>query len=90
MTPNEMQSSLLTGFNKQGRRVSETMAVKYMLAINRAQANKFVTEQYHGFEVSGGNGHWYVSGWQTIYTSRAKAIAAVDACLELRAMLAES
>jgi len=48
------------------------------------------TFEYRGFEVSGGSGKWFVANWQSIYSSRAKALEAVDNCLNLRAMLAEA
>lgn len=61
-----------------------------MAAMRRSivAAQELNSSPYRGFEVSGGKGHWYVSDWQTIYTSEAKAKAAVDACLALRELLA--
>jgi hypothetical protein len=44
--------------------------------------------EYRGFQVSGSGGRWYVGKWQTIYASKAAALAAVDTCLSLRAELA--
>jgi hypothetical protein len=91
MTAKQMQTSLRTGFNPQGRHVSSSMAVKYMAALGTFQPKQLARYDYRGFEISGKSGHWYVKGetsWQTIYTSEAKARAAVDACLTLRSILA--
>jgi len=57
---------------------------KSILALHR--------EEYRGFEVSGGNGHWYVKGetsWLPIYTSKAEALEAVDRFLALRQLQAK-
>ncbi len=88
MTREEMQKALRTGFNPQGRAVSFSMAVKYHNALAKPQMAKFSRKDYRGFEVSGGKGHWYVNGWQTIYTSEKKAMSAIDTCLALRELLA--
>jgi hypothetical protein len=48
---------------------------------------------YRGFEISGRAGHWYVRGesnWSTIYTSEKKARLAVDACLVIRHISAQT
>lgn len=57
--------------------------------IKEAQA-AFVSFEHKGFEVSGNAGQWFVSNWPTIYTSKQKAIEAIENCLSLRAMLAEA
>ena len=91
MTAQQMQTALRTGFNPQGRHVSSSMAVKYMAALGTFQPKPLAHYDYRGFEISGKSGRWYVKGetnWQTIYTSEAKARAAVDACLALRSILA--
>jgi len=89
MTNAEMRTALATGFNKQGRRVSDSMSAKYFVALHQAELDKQFDEEYRGFRISGkrGTGHVFVENWQTIYTSVKKAREAVDRCLELRAMM---
>lgn len=78
-------------FNKQGRRVSDSMRLKYFLTatagMKRPPIQRF---EYRGFEISGRAGQWFkkeiASGGSDprIFTSRAKAISAADACLAVR------
>lgn len=63
-----------------------------MAAIKRELMAKIEASEkeasYRGFEISGNAGQWFVGSWETIYTSKQKAMDAVDNCLNLRAMLA--
>jgi hypothetical protein len=86
-----MQTALLTGFNPQGRRVSESIGAKYLAALSEQQSKPFKRYQYHGHEINGSSGRWFVMGeksWPQIFTSESKARTAVDKCLSLRKELA--
>lgn len=51
-------------------------------------AERLTPSLYRGFLISGRSGMWMVGDWKSIYPSKAKAEAAVDTCIELRAELA--
>jgi hypothetical protein len=88
MTRTQMETALQTGFNWQGRTLSETARAKYLAALTPPRV-AFTVEDYCGFEVSGKNGRWFVGAWPTIYTSRQNAMEAVDNCVALRQSLRE-
>ena len=93
MTLAQMQTALETGFNPQGRHLSESMVLKYRAALDADHPKPFAHKLYRGFEISGRAGHWYVRGesnWSTIYTSEKKARLAVDACLGIRHISAQT
>jgi len=46
--------------------------------------------EYKGFEIVHCAGKWSVSNWPSLYTSRVKAMEAVDNCLNFRALLASA
>jgi hypothetical protein len=89
MTSAEMRTALATGFNKQGRRVSDSMSSKYLASLHQREMNKQFQEEYRGFQISGkrGTGHVFVSNWQKIFTSVRAARGAVDCCLEIRSLM---
>lgn len=83
----------MSGFNAKGREVSDSMRVaafrRWLVAQKPAPALP-ETFQYRGFEVTGRRSKWFIEGRDPrIFRSRAAAEAAVDACLALRAELAE-
>ena len=87
MTRSQIEESLQTGFNPQGRRVSESMRVKYLAALSGPQA-QFRSFQYRGMIVDGKCGKYFVDGLpHMIFTSTQGAKDAIDRCLTLRAEL---
>lgn len=94
MTCHQMDLALQTGYNGQGRAVSQSMKAKYFKAAwDAKQAGQARREKldYRGFVIEGATGqHWFVTGakpWQTMYETKAKAMLAVDACMTLRESL---
>ena len=82
----------MSGFNKQGRAVSESMRLnefkRYCAAQKPAARHE---ENYRGFAIARGyRGAWIVTEtgcrvWPASFSSLAKARAAVDRCHEIRA-----
>lgn len=81
-----------TGYNRQGRTISDSMRVRAFQQFIAAQkpASVFQEFDYRGFEVSGSSGRWFVKDHPSIFTSKAKTCEAVDRCLALRAEMAEA
>ena len=78
-------------FNKQGRKVSESMRFrafkKYVDSLPKR--NEWQEFDYEGFKVCGRIGEaWFIADWQTIYNTKREAMDAIDRCLALRAELA--
>jgi len=89
MTRQEMQKALETGFNKQGRHLSESMRIQYLSALQKPQKHWSETD-YRGFKIEGRNGRYFCNDLpHMIFTSVPNAHKAVDRCLEVRALMAE-
>lgn len=88
MTRDEMESALRTGYNKQGRILSESMRLKYFAAMAPVVPKPRHDEQYRGMEIWGHAGHWGVREdgkvWPRSFTSTAAARAAIDRCWQIR------
>lgn len=85
-----MQNALASGFNKQGRSLSEAMRIKYLTALAATQRPEFKFFEYRGFKVEGGSGKYFIDGMShTITTSVQKSKDAIDRLIEIRAELAE-
>ena len=88
MTPGDMQRALLTGFNHQGRTVSDSMRANYLAEIADAKP-ALRKEEYRGFAIEGRSSKWFVATFPIIFHSHRAAREAVDRCLALRAELAK-
>jgi hypothetical protein len=94
ITPAHMRSALESGFDRQGRTLSDTQRVRYFAALTAGRAAERREERYRGFLLSRGSagGDWYITGelglWPVAYTTLARARGAVDTCLALRAEIA--
>lgn len=80
-------------FNRQGREVSDSMRVasfrRYLRTLPPVPPVQTVA--YRGFEITGRRQRWFIVGQDPrVFKSRAEAERAVDACLALRAELAEA
>ena len=89
MTHQEMREALRTGFNRQGRTLSDAMRMKYLIALEPPKNPKtFAPIEYRGMTISGTVGDYTVTQngrfWQRNFTSVQKTKDAIDYCLKIR------
>lgn len=72
--------------NRQGREVSESMRLREFkrFLVTQPKPRPFTPGVYRGYTVEGIAGKWFVTGDPRIFTSKAKAYAAIDFRIQVR------